>query len=476
MKKLDILITGGYVFTMEGPGTGCIPNGAVGISGNKIMVVGPAEEVKKQYSAHRYLDAADKAVLPGFIDCHIHSSNAIVRGCSQDIDKWMFRGILPLLSLAETPDLIAGSMLNIIEAVKSGTTTFGDYDFPMLELVKNHIQVGTRVIAAEMINELPTVTFGVEDTELRNFDPSRGQQKLLDSIRLIEEYHQSNDGRITCMFGPQASEMCSIPLLQEIKALSEKYNVDIHMHVAQSDRETSQVLKRYGKRPVQMLEELGYLNARLHAAHLTETDSAERRLLAQNNVSMALCSGSIGIINGELPPAEEYLQFGGRVGLGTDQAPGNNCSNLFNEMKFTSIMHKYKNNDPTSFPAWKVLRMATIEAAQAMGIAGEVGSLRAGKKADIILVDLNSPAMSPVLPGPVRNIVPNLVYSARGSEVETVLINGKVIMENRQLLTVDEKAEVAKANKCAARICQKLEETGWQAEMPLAQLTAEGYY
>ena len=159
----------------------------------------------KQYSAHRYIDARDHAVLPGFIDCHIHSSNAIVRGGSQDIQNWMYSGILPLLSLAETPDLVAGSMLNIIEAVKKGTTTFCDYDFPMLELIENHIAVGTRVVAAEMINGLPTVTYGVEDTTLRDFDPSRENKKFLDAVRLVERYHQTHQGRVTCMMGPQAS-------------------------------------------------------------------------------------------------------------------------------------------------------------------------------------------------------------------------------------------------------------------------------
>ena len=369
----DIIIYGGFLITMEGKGTGVIPNGALAIKGNQIAAVGTTDDILHRYQAHRYINAENKAVLPGLIDTHIHTSNAIVRGCSQDIEKWMYSGILPLLSLAKTENLVAGSMLNIVEAVKNGTTTFCDYDFPMLELIKNHIRVGTRVVAAEMINELPTVTYGVQDTQLRDFDPAKGNRQLMEAIRLVEQYHQSNGGRITCMMGPQATEMCSIPLLREIKNYAEQNQLDIHMHVAQGERETRQVLERYGKRPVELLDELGYLTPKLHAAHITETNDAERRLLAERGVSMALCSCSIGIISGELPPAQEYMQCGGKVGLGSDQAPGNNCNNLFNEMKFTAIMHKYKNHNATVFPAWKVLRMATIEAAQAMGIADQVG-------------------------------------------------------------------------------------------------------
>lgn len=471
----DIIIYGGYLITMEGKGTGIIPNGALAIKGNQIVDVGTTEDILHQYQAHRYINAENKAVLPGFIDTHIHTSNAIVRGCSQDIEKWMYSGILPLLSLAKTEDLVAGSMLNIVEAVKKGTTTFCDYDFPMLELIKNHIQVGTRVVAAEMINELPTVTYGVQDTQLRDFDPAKGNRQLMDAMRLVEHYHQSNGGRITCMMGPQATEMCSIPLLREIKNYAEQKQLDIHMHVAQGERETRQVLERYGKRPVELLDELGYLTPRLHAAHITETNDAERKLLAKRGVSMALCSCSIGIINGELPPAQEYMQYGGRVGLGSDQAPGNNCNNLFNEMKFTAIMHKYKNHDATVFPAWKVLRMATIEAAQAMGIADQVGSLCAGKKADVILVDLLAPALSPILPGPVRNIVPNLVYAASGSEVETVIIDGQVIVDQHEILTVSEKDVVATANSSALEICERLKQTGWEKDLPLAKWGKEGY-
>ena len=408
---LDVIIHGGYVLTMEGPGSGMIPNGAVAIRGDSIVAVGPAPEILKQYSAHRYVDAHDHAVLPGLIDCHIHTSNAIVRGGSQDIAKWMYSGVLPLLSLAETEDLVAGSMLNIIEAVKKGTTTFCDYDFPMLELIKNHIAAGTRVVAAE-----------------------------------------------------------------KIRSSAEKMNLGIHMHVAQSPRETRQVMQRYGKRPVELLDELGYLDRRLHTAHITETTAAERALLAERGVSMALCTGSIGIINGEIPPAQDYMALAGRVGLGTDQAPGNNCNNLFNEMKFTSILHKVKNTDPTSFPAWKVLRMATIEAAQCMGMEESVGSLRAGKKADVVLVALDTPAMSPVLAWPVRNIVPNLVYSASGSEVDTVLIDGAFVVENGRMRTIDEDAEIKRANRCAQLLCQRLEATGWEKDMPLAGWTREGYY
>lgn len=476
MNSVDIIIAHGYVLTMEGDGTGCIPDGALAIKANKIICVGDSNWVMKNYSAHRYIDAKEKVILPGFVDTHVHTTNAIMRGCSQDIQKWMYSGILPLLGLTTTDDLIAGSMLNIIESVKKGTTTFCDFDFPMLSVVQNHIKVGTRAYVAEMINELPPVTYGVQDTSIREFDPAKGERQLKESIALIENYHESNGGRIKCMFGPQATEMVSLSLLKEIKHLSNQYKVDIHMHVAQSQRETQQVISRYGKRPVEILHEIGFIDSHLHTAHLIDTSDEERRVLASGGASMALCTASLGIIDGVLPPAQEFMGYGGRVGLGTDQAPGNNCMNMFNEMKFTAIMHKYKNSNPTIMPAWKVLRMATIEAAEAMGMDKEIGSLKAGKKADVILVDLRTPTMSPVFDWPVRNIVPNLVYSANGSEVCTVIIDGKVIVEDGRLLTVNEEREIGKANKISARLSKELEQQAWSTELPLAVWTKEGKY
>jgi 5-methylthioadenosine/S-adenosylhomocysteine deaminase len=268
----------------------------------------------------------------------------------------------------------------------------------------------------------------------------------------MEDWHGHEDNRITCLFGPQGPDMVSKELLLEIKELAQKYDTGIHMHVAQGDREIDQMIKRYGKRSIPWLDELGYLDDRLLAVHLTEATREETQLLAQRGASMILCSGSIGIIDGIVPPAAQFLEISDRLALGSDQAPGNNCNNMFNEMKFTAILNKCKARDPKVFPAWQVLRLATIDGARAIGLGHEVGSLWEGKKADLILVDLNSPAMCPAILDPVRNIVPNLVYSANGSEVEMVIIDGKVIMEDRTLLSVDEKQAVAAAQQAAAHI------------------------
>lgn len=471
---LDILISHGLVITMEGKGVGILENGAVGIKGNTIEVVGKSGEVEKEYKAHRYIDATDKVVMPGLIDAHIHTGIGLLRGLAQDISNWMQKGMWPFTSVLDNDSAIAGSLINIIEAVKAGTTTFCDYDSQMREIVKNHYAVGTRARVAETVNEMPRERASVKIGDLYPLDPAVGQEKLQENIKLIEEWHGRDDGRITCMFGPQGPDMISVELLKEVHELADKYDTNIHMHVAQGDREINQMLKRYGKRSIQFLSEIGYLDKRLMAVHLTEATREETQFLARCGAAMVLCSGSIGIIDGIVPPASDFLEVSDRLALGSDQAPGNNCNNMFNEMKFTAILNKCKAKDPTVFPAWKVLRMATIESAKAIGLGEEIGSLCAGKKADIILVDMTQPALCPMILKPIRNVVPNLVYSAKGSEVETVIIDGKVVMENFRLLTLDEKQAVQRANNAAKKVSDLAAEKFNTMDTPLKAMMENG--
>jgi 5-methylthioadenosine/S-adenosylhomocysteine deaminase len=241
-----------------------------------------------------------------------------------------------------------------------------------------------------------------------------------------------------------------------VKRIADREGWKIHMHVAQGDREIEQMLKRYGQRTPAYLDELGYLDEGLLAVHLTEATDDEAALIARRGAGMALCSGSIGIIDGIVPPARAFRAAGGLVALGSDQASGNNCNNIFNEMKLTALFNKIRFRDPTVLPAWEVLRMATIEGAQAIGLGDEIGSLEAGKQADLVLVGLTALNLSPVLEAPVRNIVPNLVYAASGHEVKTVLVAGRVLMRDGQMLAADEAAVRAEAQVQAEAVARRV--------------------
>ena len=234
------------------------------------------------------------------------------------------------------------------------------------------------------------------------------------------------------------------------------------MHVQQGDRETYQIVKRYGKRPIAFLDELGLLNDTLIAVHLTDACDDEAQQVARSGASMLLCSGSIGIIDGIVPPAKAFQDAGGVVGLGSDQAPGNNCHNIINEMKLTALFNKIKYQDPEIMPAWKTLRMATIDGAKAIGMDDLVGSLEEGKRADFIAVDLTKPTMSPVFTHPMRNIVPNLVYSARGEEISLVAVDGKVLVRDGKVLTANEEEIVAEAQSYTDAIGDASAQEFWE--------------
>ena len=455
----DVLFIHGIVITMQGKGVGIVEDGAVAVTGSQISAVGTTEQVLSEWSAHRVINASGKVVMPGLIDAHIHTGDALVRGVSQDLNNWMQHGLWPFeQELRKDTDAVCkGSLMNIVEALKAGTTTFCDFDTPMTQIVQNHVRVGTRARVAELISELPEKNKTAVG-ELYEFDPAQGNKKYCRNLDLIQRWHGRENGRITCMLGPQGPDMCSKELLMEIQAAALRLDTGIHMHVSQGDREINQMLKRYGKRSIPFLDEIGYLNSRLLAVHLTEATREETQLLASRGAGMILCSGSIAIIDGIVPPAAEFLEVSDRLALGSDQAPGNNCNNMFNEMKFTAILNKCKAKNPAVFPAGKVLRMATIEAARAIGLGSEIGSIEPGKKADLLMIDMTQPCLSPVIMQPVRNIVPNLVYSAKGSEVELVMVDGRVLVEDFQVLSVDEKQVVRDAQEAAERVCRAAQE------------------
>jgi 5-methylthioadenosine/S-adenosylhomocysteine deaminase len=308
-----------------------------------------------------------------------------------------------------------------------------------------------------MFNALPPGGMaGWRVGDLYPFDLEAGRAAMASAVAFARDWNNAAEGRITTMLGVRAPDMLPREQLLEAKRMAEREGWMIHMHVAQGDREIDQMLKRYGQRTPAFLHDIGYLDPQLLAVHLTEASDEETELIARSGARMALCSGSIGIIDGIVPPARVFRAAGGPVALGSDQASGNNCNNIFNEMKLTALFNKIKYRDPTVIPAWEALRMATIEGAQAIGLADEIGSLEPGKQADLILVDLTAPNLSPVLIDPIRNIVPNLVYAGTGREVKTVIVAGRALVRDYKVLTVDEAAVRAEAQAQAEAVARRV--------------------
>jgi 5-methylthioadenosine/S-adenosylhomocysteine deaminase len=456
-EHADTLIVHAHLFTMQGEGVGYVADGAVAIEGNRITAVGPTAELAARFRTSETIDTSGCAVLPGLVDAHMHTRLAIVRGVAQDVAHWMQRALAPYTRYITPEAALAGCRLNVLEALKAGTTTFGDYATPVPGWPQAFEQIGARARLTPTINALPPGGMaGWKVGDLYPFDQEAGQAAIDAAVAFAREWHGAAGGRITVMLGPQGPDMLPRDQLLQVKRVAEREGLMIHMHVAQGDREIDQLLKRYGQRTPALLDELGYLDDQLLAVHLTEATDDEAALTAQRGARMALCSGSIGIIDGVVPPAQAFRLAGGLVALGSDQACGNNCNNIFNEMKLTALFNKIKARNPTVMPAWEVLRMATAEGAQAIGLGDEVGSLEVGKQADLIVVDLLAPNLSPVMQMPIRNIVPNLVYSASGHEVKTVMVAGQVLVRDGQVLAVDEASVRAEAQAQAEVIAQRV--------------------
>jgi 5-methylthioadenosine/S-adenosylhomocysteine deaminase len=440
---VDWLFTHAHLFTLQGDGVGYVADGAVAVAGSRIVAAGPTEQVRAHLAeaalgpARQERDASDYAILPGLIDAHIHTQLGLLRGVAQDMHDWMMKGVLPYLLELKPRWQILSSQLTVMEALKAGTTTFGDFlVFPDPILFEFYLSSGIRVRPILPVFEIgPGLLAG---GRLYNLDGHMGQASYNEALRLHAEYHGAADGRIQCMMGPFAPDFISEKMLVKCKEAAENKGLPIQMHTAQGERENEQMTLRYRKRTIPFLDEHEYLDPQFTAVHMTCASDDEVHHVAETGAKLVVCNGSIGLIDGMIPPARQFQAAGGCVGLGSDQAAGNNSCNVFNEMKLQGFFGKMYDHDPTAMPAEKVLRMATIDGAKALGLEAEIGSLEPGKKADLILVDTRHPTLQPLIEEPF-NLTANLVYAARGNEVSTVMIDGRIVYDGGELQTIDER-------------------------------------
>lgn len=438
--------------TFTGKGLGIIPNGALGIENGKIIFVGKCNDLKYR-QADKIINGVDHITMPGLINAHTHTESTLLRGGAQDLPEieWMNKGFGPLARHLTKEDLILGSQLAVLEGLKSGTTTFVEYASYVSTLVREvYLPFKIRVVAIETINEVSSNRAQLKPTDLYEFDQSKGEAALKRANDVFHEFH--NNELVSSMYGPQALDFCSLELLNDIKELAKDRDCKIHMHVAQGERERLQIRNRFGKdsTSVSVLKKNGLLDDTLVAAHIHDTTVNERSLMVKNGVKMVGCPSSIAIIDGIVPPISHYMEIGGKAALGTDQGPGPGHYNMFQEMRMASILTKITNKDPTALPPWQSLQLATIGGAEVIGLG--VGSLEVGKQADVITVDLKNLNLTPVVDKPFKNFIPNLVYSSTGSEVDNVIVNGEIIMADKQLMDIKELQIIKKANKQAKRV------------------------
>ncbi|MET4860026.1 amidohydrolase [Morganella morganii] len=437
----DLMITDGTVLTMN-PGNTVFEHGTVVVSDGKIVAVG-GPELTAKYQAKKVLDVNGDIVMPGLINTHTHGSMTVFRSLGDDVPDRLHRYIFPLENKLVSRDMVrTGANLANIEMIKGGVTTYADMYYFEDEVAKTVNKAGLRAVLGETI-----INFPVADAQT----PEEG---IAYAVRFINEY--KDHPRITPAFAPHGPYTNTTENLQKIAALSEELNVPVMIHLAETDREKDEIAKRTGgKSPVQYMADIGVLNNRLLAAHVIMADDNDLNLLKKYDVGVAHnISANTKSAKG-VAPVTQMLEKGIRTGLGTDGPMSSNTLTTMNELNLVGKIHKLETKNRAAMPPLTVVEMATIGSARALHMEDKIGSLETGKRADIIVVDTKAPNMVPVY-----SPYAALVYGANGANVRHTIVDGVILMEDRQLLTVNENEIIQDAQRFAEKVRETVRASG----------------
>lgn len=437
----DLMITDGTVLTMN-PENTVFEHGTVVVSDGKIVAVG-GPELTAKYQAKKVLDVKGDIVMPGLINTHTHGSMTVFRSLGDDVPDRLHRYIFPLENKLVSRDMVrTGANLANIEMIKGGVTTYADMYYFEDEVAKTVDKAGLRAVLGETI-----INFPVADAQT----PEEG---IAYAVRFINKY--KDHPRITPAFAPHAPYTNTTENLQKIAALSEELNVPVMIHLAETDREKEEIAKRTGgKSPVQYMADIGVLNNRLLAAHVIMADDNDLNLLKKYDVGVAHnISANTKSAKG-VAPVTQMLEKGIRTGLGTDGPMSSNTLTTMNELNLVGKIHKLETKNRAAMPPLTVVEMATMGSARALHMDDKIGSLETGKLADIIVVDTKAPNMVPVY-----SPYAALVYGANGANVRHTIVDGVILMEDRQLLTVNENEIIQDAQRFAEKVRETVRASG----------------
>lgn len=431
----DILIKNGHILTMDEERR-IIKGGDVRIKGDKIVEV--KQEIKER--AGKTIDAKGKVVMPGLINTHTHLSMVLFRGVAEDLklQRWLQDKIWPLEENLESNHVYNGALLGSLEMIKSGTTCFVDQYFFMDRVAEAIEKSGLRA----------SLSYGI----IEEGDPEKRKDELEKAEELVKNYEGKADGRIKTMFGPHSTYTCSAHCLKEVRKLADKYEVGITIHLSENEQEVGNVTESQGMRPPKFLDSINFLGPDVLAAHCTKVNEEEIKILRKNDVKPVHNPISNMKLGSGIAPIAEMLSEGLTVSLGTDGAASNNTLDMFEEMKFATLLSKAKREDSTMIPAQKALEMATINGAKAIGLEEKIGSVEEGKKADIITIDLEKPHLTPL-----HNIESHLVYSCNGADVDSVIVNGRVLMKNRKTTILKENKIMKECQNSSDNLVRKVQ-------------------
>ena len=435
MQDIDLIICGGKALLMDNNNT-CLNNAAVAINASSILAIGKTQDLLSKYTAKKTINAKDSLIMPGFVNCHTHAAMTCFRGMADDMElmDWLNNYIFPAEAKNVDPHLAYwGSLLACAEMIKSGTTTFCDMYIFEDETARAVKAAGMRCLIGEVLFDFPSPSY-------------KSPEEGLAYTRMLADKWR-DDPLINIIVEPHALYTCSPALLRDAKKIADDYHLMLGVHLLENQSELGQLQKKFGKSAVSFLEDIGYLNERMLAFHCVCLSADDMKLFAKYGCKVSHNPSSNMKLASGTAPVTDILQAGITVGLGTDGCASNNNLDMIKEMSTAAKLHKVAALDPTVMDAKTTVRMATINGAKALNMDHLVGSLAVGKKADIIILGLNRPHLTPIY-----SEYSHLVYAANGADVDTVIINGKVVMEDRRLLTLNESDIMHQVREIAVNI------------------------
>lgn len=393
--------------------------------------------------ADKVIDGEGKILMPGLINTHTHLSMTLFRGLADDLslDTWLNDYIWPVEAHLNGYYCYIGALLGAVELIKSGTTTFSDMYFYMEDVARAVDEAGLRAV----------LSYGMIDFA----DEEKRRAEIAANVDLFKNCNNAAEGRIKVFFGPHAPYTASKELLDEVRDLASKFNTGIHIHVAETQKEVEDILEQTGKRPFEYLDDIGFLGPNVVAAHAVWLSEEEIDIIMDREVKISHNPCSNMKLASGISPVANMLSHDICVSIGTDGASSNNNLDLIEEMKTASLLQKVATLDPKVLTSEETVAMATINGARTLGLENEIGSIEVGKKADLILIDTDEANMTP----DSSCISSNVVYAAKGSNVDTTICNGKILMENRKLTTLDEEEIYKKARAAIVELKTLKEES-----------------
>src|ERR1700690_445486 len=431
----DLLIVGGIVVTMDASHR-LIDDGALAIRGDSILAVGTRSELEVQYAAQKTLDARGALILPGLINGHAHAAMSLFRGLADDLalDEWLQKHIFPAEARNVNEEFVLwGTRLGVLEMLRGGITTYADMYYFEDVVARVTKEAGMRGILGETIVDFPAPD---------NKTPAKALAYAQDYIT-----QWKNDPLISPAVAPHAIYTCSEKTLLDSAALAPRNQVPILIPISEALFEIEQSRKNQALSPVSYLGKIGFLGPDVVAAHCIWVDAADVAMLKHFSVGCIHNPSSNMKLASGVMPVVDFLASGQAVGLATDGAASNNSQDIFEEMDTAAKLQKIARMDPRALPAVQVVEMATLGGARALHMDKLIGSLEPGKKADVIFVDTRGPHATPMY-----DVYSQLVYALRGSDVKTVIVAGKLLMEDHRMLTLDEDEILREAREYQKRL------------------------